>query len=218
MQKKKFLYIGISIIVLAISVTFVISQFTNNATPVPQLIQKPLSELNFTYTESNAKLKESLAFYDKSLSSPVKLSTKKDIEKYCSFFSDDHLQNQIEYCTSTELRDSDKKFLGNIHIVGSKNMPKIVLLVLQTDPFMQNINEIKSVFDVVIDNLICNCWEDLAPGEIETVSSWIDKQREFHTSNTKPTSQSNLSLIGYQLEMELTTNSEGYLWKLIISK
>lgn len=213
MHKKKFLYIGIPVAVLAIAVSLSFSLFNNDS----ELIPESLPELKFTYLESNAKLKESLALHSISMSSPVKLSTIKDIEKFCSFFADKNKQDQVDYCTSTELRDSDGEFLGNIHMVGSRNMPKIVLVLIQTDPFMQDLDEIKSVYDVVIENLVCNCWEDVKPSEIETVSDWVDRQKNFHTSDVKPTSKSNLSIMGMSLQMELTTNTEGYLWKLLIS-
>ena len=199
--------------VLVIAVSFSFSLFNNDA----ELIPESFPELKFTYIDSNAKLKESLASYGISMSSPIKLSTIKDIEKFCSFFADKNKQEQVEYCTSTELRDSDGEFLGNIHMVGSRNMPKIVLVLIQTDPFMQDLDEIKSMYDVVIENLVCNCWEDVKPSEIETVSDWVDRQKDFHTSDVKPTSKSNLSIMGMSLQMELTTNTEGYLWKLLIS-
>ena len=103
-------------------------------------------------------------------------------------------------------------------MVGSRNMPKIVLVVIQTDPFFQNLDKIKSTYDVVIKNLVCNCWEDIKPSQIGTVGDWVDRQKDFHTSDVKPTSKSNLRIRDMSLEMELTTNTEGYLWKLIISQ
>ncbi|HEY7366867.1 MAG TPA: hypothetical protein VH562_00200 [Nitrosopumilaceae archaeon] len=213
MHKKNFLYIGIAVAVFAIivSISFGISNDVTNA-------QESFQELDFTYTDANLKLKESLSSHGISMSSAVKLGTTKDIAEFCSFFEDENKQTQVEYCTSTELRNSKGEFLGNIHMVGSQQMPKVVLALVQTNPFMKDIDDIKSVFGVVIENLVCDCWEEVKPGQIESVGSWIDKQREFHTSDTKPTSKSNLSLEGYKLQMELTTNLEGYLWKLIISK
>lgn len=214
MHKKNFLFIGIAIAVFVIIIGLSFGMSNNDVTIAPESFQ----ELEFTYSDANSKLKESLSSKGVSMSSPIKLDTAKDIAKFCSFFGDENKQKQVEYCTSTELRNSNGEFLGNIHIVGSKQMPKIVLALIQTDPFMKNIDDIKSVFGVVIEDLVCDCWEDVKPGKIETVGSWVDKQREFHTSDTKPTSKSNLNLRGYQLQMELTTNTEGYLWKLIISK
>ena len=221
MHKKKFLYIGISVAVLTIAVSLSFILFHNNVElmPVskPELIPVSPPELNFTYQDANAKLKENLASHGISMSSSVKLSTPKDIEKFCTFFADKKMQDQVEYCTSTELRDSDGKFLGNIHMVGSQKMPKIVLVVIQTDPFMQNLDNIKTVYGVVIENLVCNCWKDVKPSKLETVGDWVDKQKDFHTSDVKPTSESSLSIRGMHLQMELTTNTEGYLWKLLIS-
>lgn len=213
MHKKNFLYIGISIVVFAILVSLSFGMSNDVA-----IIQESFPELEFTYTDANLKLKESLSTHGVSMSSPIKLGTTKDIVKFCSFFDDENKQTQVEYCTSTELRNSEGEFLGNIHMVGSRQMPKMVLALIQTNPFMKDIDDIKSVFEVVIEDLVCNCWEEVKPGQIETIGSWIDKQREFHTSDTKPTSKSNLSLEGYELQVELTTNQEGYLWKLIISK
>jgi hypothetical protein len=213
-KKKKFLYIGTSVAVFAIVVSFSFGISENNT----GINSQSLSELKFTYIDSNAKLKESLASNGITMSSPVKLSTIKDIEEFCSFFADKSIQEQVEYCTSTELHDSDGEFLGNIHMVGSKNMPKIVLVVIQTNPFFQNLDEIKSVYNIVIENLVCDCWADVKPSQIETVGDWVEKLKDFHTSDVKPTSKSDLSIRGMNLEMELTTNTEGYLWKLIISQ
>jgi len=214
-RKKNFIYIGIAVAVFAIIVSFSLGM-SNNVPIVQESSSYP--ELEFTYADANSKLKENLSSHGISMSSAVKLSTTEDIQKFCTFFGDENNQKQIEYCTSTELRNSKGEFLGNIHIVGSKQMPKVILALVQTDPFMKNIDDIKSVYSVVIEDLVCDCWDQVEPGQIETVGSWIDKQREFHTSNTKPTSKSNLSIAGYKLQMELTTNLEGYLWKLIISK
>jgi len=212
-KKKIFLYIGIAIV--AISVVASVSLISNDGNEKFNTLSLP--ELEFTYDDSNSKLKQKLEFFDISMSSPIKLINRNYLEEYCTFFENDDLQNQVDYCTSTELRDSEGKYLGNIHMVGSRQMPKIILALIQTDPFMQNLDDVKTVFNVVIEDLVCDCWNEVQPGDIETVERWVDKQRDFHTSDTKPTSKSNLSLSGMQLQMELTTNTEGYLWKLLIS-
>jgi len=212
-KKKIFLYIGIAIV--AISVVAGVSLISNDGNEKFNTLSLP--ELEFTYDDSNSKLKQKLEFFDISMSSPIKLINRNYLEEFCTFFENDDLQNQVDYCTSTELRDSEGKYLGNIHMVGSRQMPKIILALIQTDPFMQNLDDVKTVYNVVIEDLVCDCWNEVLPGDIETVAEWVDKQRDFHTSDTKPTSKSNLSLSGMQLQMELTTNSEGYLWKLLIS-
>ena len=213
MKKKIFLYIGISIV--SISIVVSVSLILNDEDKKFNTLSLP--ELEFTYDDSNSKLKEKLEFFDISMSKPIKLINRNYLEEFCTFFENEDLQNQVDYCTSTELRDSEGKYLGNIHMVGSRQMPKIILALIQTDPFMQNLDDVKTVYNVVIEDLVCDCWNEVQPGDIETVAGWVDKQRDFHTSDTKPTSKSNLSLSGMQLQMELTTNTEGYLWKLLIS-
>ena len=213
MKKKIFLYIGISIV--SISIVASVSLILNDEDKKFNTLSLP--ELEFTYDDSNSKLKEKLEFFDISMSKPIKLINRNYLEEFCTFFENEDLQNQVDYCTSTELRDSEGKYLGNIHMVGSRQMPKIILALIQTGPFMQNLDDVKTVYNVVIEDLVCDCWNEVQPGDIETVAGWVDKQRDFHTSDTKPTSKSNLSLSGMQLQMELTTNTEGYLWKLLIS-
>ncbi|MEK0381642.1 MAG: hypothetical protein QQN48_01215 [Nitrosopumilus sp.] len=213
MKKKIFLYIGISIV--SISIVVSVSLILNDEDKKFNTLSLP--ELEFTYDDSNSKLKEKLEFFDISMSKPIKLINRNYLEEFCTFFENEDLQNQVDYCTSTELRDSEGKYLGNIHMVGSRQMPKIILALIQTGPFMQNLDDVKTVYNVVIEDLVCDCWNEVQPGDIETVAGWVDKQRDFHTSDTKPTSKSNLSLSGMRLQMELTTNTEGYLWKLLIS-
>jgi len=210
-KKKIFLYIAI----VAISIVTSVSLISNDDNEKFNTLSLP--ELEFTYDNSNSKIKEKLAIFDVSMSSPIKLINRNYLEEFCTFFENEELQNQVDYCTSTELRDSEGKFLGNIHMVGSRQMPKIILALVQTDPFWQNLDDVKTVYNVVIEDLVCDCWNEVQPGDIQTVAGWVDRQRDFHTSDTKPTSKSNVSLSGMQLQMELTTNTNGYLWKLLIS-
>jgi len=212
-KKKIFLYIGIAIV--AISIVASVSLISNDGDEKFNTLSLP--ELEFTYDDSNSKLKQNLEFFDISMSSPIKLINRNYLKEFCTFFENEDLQKHVEYCTSTELRDSEGKYLGNIHMVGSRQMPKIILALIQTDPFMQNLDDVKTVYTIVIEDLVCDCWNEVQPSDIETVAGWVDKQRDFHTGDTKPTSKSNLSLSGMQLQMELTTNTEGYLWKLLIS-
>lgn len=184
----------------------------------PETSFNPSLELDFNYQEANSKLQESLDQKGIRMSSPIILNNEQAISQFCSFFVDEDVQNIVEYCTSTELLDNEGNFLGNIHIVGSEKFPKIVLVLVQSDPFMTELPQTKLVFQTVVEDLVCNCWENIQPSEISSIAQWIDKLGEFHTSDTKPSSKSNVSLEGKQLQMEITTNAEGYLWKLLISK
>lgn len=170
-----------------------------------------------TYIEANSILKQNLAARDLNLSSPIKLFKPDDIQKYCSFFTDKDKQSLVQYCTSTELKDKDNNFLGNIHMVGSVDQPKIILVLIQTDHDMSQIDSVKSVYDTTIRSLVCDCWDAQKPGNLENVSQWVDGLKQFHLSDTKPHSKSNvIKLDGKSLQLELTTNDDGYLWQFFI--
>jgi hypothetical protein len=217
-MKKYYIFSGISgAAAVAMTIAYVLMT-TNPVTQTDDALSSNMPDvLGFAYADANAKLKESLATEGISMSSPVKLQEKTDIEKYCTFFKDKEKQSIVEYCTSTELRDSSGAFLGNIHMVGSPSLPRLVIVLVQVDPMMSQLDSVKTVFSTVTENLVCNCWEEIKPGGYETVASLIDGLRQFHTGDVKPHSQSNqITIEGKSLQIELTTNTEGYLWELLI--
>jgi hypothetical protein len=162
-------------------------------------------------------MKSSLASKGVSMSSALKISGG-SLAKYCTFYSDIEKQNSIEYCTSTELTDSNGNFLGNIHMVGSMDSPSAVLGVMQADPYMSNLDYIKTTYQIMVESLVCDCWQTQKPGNLESVSAWIDAAKSHHLEATGITSSSKISgLAQKQLILEVTTNTEGYLWKFIIS-
>ncbi|MEO9309136.1 MAG: hypothetical protein ABI337_02455 [Nitrososphaera sp.] len=169
------------------------------------------------YNEYNSLLKEKLADKQISMSSPIKLQKQKDIEKYCTFFTNQEIQKLTEYCTSTEIKDHLGNFLGNIHMVGSTHEPKIILTLIQTDHQMTQIEYVKTIFDTVIKNVVCDCWEGVKPDGIDNVSQWVDGLRRFHQSDTQSHSKSKqIVLESKTIQMELSTNKDGYLWQLFI--
>lgn len=208
-MNKKILYVGvasaIALVIAAVSVTL----FTPTTVPSNVSTSK--------YLDDNLILKQKLSEHGISMSSPIRLATKEEIKQYCSFFADSEKQKLVEYCTSTELKDANGNFLGNIHMVGLKDVPQMVLVLLQTDPYMSQIGSIKQVFDTTAQELVCKCWQDVKPNGFASVDTWVDGLREFHASDTKPHSKSKqIILEGKTLQLELTTNTEGYLWQLYI--
>lgn len=186
---------------------------TNN-TAVPT---KLITPIDLSYVDSNSLMKSSLAAKGISMSSALKISGG-SIAKYCTFYGDNEKQNSIEYCTSTELKDSDGKFLGNIHMIGSMDSPNAVLGIIQTDPYMSSLDDIKSTYQVMVESLVCDCWQDQKPGNLESVSAWVDAAKSHHLEATGTTSSSKITGFAQkQLLLEVTTNTEGYLWKFIIS-
>ena len=175
-----------------------------------------ITPIDFSY-DLNSILKSSLASKKISMSNPLKISGNA-IAKYCTFYSDVEKQKSIEYCTSTELKDSDGKFLGNIHMVGNIDSPNTVLGIIQTDPYMSNLDSLKTTYEIMVKSLVCDCWQDQKPGDLESVSSWIDIVKSHHLEAKGITSSSKITgLAQKQLVLEVTTNTEGYLWKFIIS-
>jgi len=223
-MKKSYLFGGIcGAAAISIAVTAYILITTSSTVMVTRTDETFLDNmsnvLDFTYTDANAKLKEALSAESVSMSSTVILKEKTDIDKYCTFLKDKEKQSLVEYCTSTELRDSDGEFLGNIHMIGSPSFPRLVIVLVQVDPLMSQLDSVKAVFSLVTENLVCNCWEEKKPGGFETVYSLIDGLRQFHTSDVKPHSQSNqISIEGKSMQIELTTNTQGYLWELLITR
>ncbi|HXG74906.1 MAG TPA: hypothetical protein VNK44_08845 [Candidatus Nitrosotenuis sp.] len=171
------------------------------------------------YLEYNSLLKEKLADRQILMSSPIRLQKQEDVEKYCTFFTSQDLQKLAEYCTSTEIKDHSGRFLGNIHMVGSPYEPKVILTLIQTDPQMTQIESVKTIFETVIQNTVCNCWEKVKPDGMANVSQWVEGMRQFHQGDTQHHSKSKrLVLESKAVQMELTTNKDGYLWQLFIYK
>lgn len=205
MVNKKILYAAAGIAIAAI-----ISVLVATGSPKDNV-------MSFTaYEETNKILREELSEHQILMSSPIKLKEQEDIGKYCSFFTDEEMQKLVQLCTSTELKDIDGNFLGNIHMVGSEE-PKIIMVLIQADPFMSEIDYVKTTINTTIQNVVCECWEDVKPDNFPTVGHWIDGLREFHLGDTQPHSKSKeLDLRDKTLQLELTTNKDGYLWQFFI--
>ena len=183
---------------------------------IPENKQIEPTALSISYVDTNKELQSILDLKQIQMSSPLKLNGF-SIEKYCTFFADEQLQNSIEYCTSTELLDSAGGYLGNIHMVGAPSEPWYVIGVIQANPTISQRDEIKTVFTTMIEATVCKCWGDEKPGGFETVSEWIDAAISHHLEAKRITSKSEISGIAQKdLLLEITTNTEGYLWKFII--
>jgi len=172
--------------------------------------------LSVSYIDTNQELQLLLDLQGIRMSSPLKLNGF-SIDQYCTFFSDKTIQNAIEYCTSTELLDSNGHYLGNIHMVGSSAGPQYVIGVIQANPAISQLGEIKIVYDAMIESAVCDCWEEKKPGGFESVSEWINAAKDHHLDAKRTTSISEIGgLAKKDILLEITTNTEGYLWKFII--
>ena len=94
--------------------------------PAEPEMEENLETLSISYTQTNKDLQAVLDMHNIPMSSPLKLNGL-SIKEYCTFFSNEQLQNSITYCTSTELLDAKGQFLGNIHMVGAPSNPWYVI-------------------------------------------------------------------------------------------
>jgi len=199
-------------VISGVLITIIIAVFM---IPTPEEVES--ETLSISYTETNKELQSILATNNISMSSALKLNGF-SIQKYCTFFADESIQNAIKYCTSTELLDSDGQYLGNIHMVGTSGSPKYVIGVIQADPNVSQLNEIKTIYQTMIESLVCDCWNEEKPGGFESVSDWIDAANAHHLEAKRITSKSEISgLTPKDILLEITTNTEGYLWKFIVA-
>jgi len=222
MRQKKFLYAGIGGTVTIAAIIIVIVLFPNisnlSADNNDQSQISPL-DLSFSYEEANSNLRTSLHSHEINMSRPLQFSSQANINQYCHFFSDDKKQALVKFCTSTVLQDKNRNFLGNINMVGSTRAPGLVIAAVQTDPALSTLNDVKTIFSAVINETTCDCWDKEKPRGYATLSDMIDAFRDFHISGKKPNSTSQSVPLGSEhFELELTTNQNGYLWKLLVAR
>ena len=222
MRQKKFLYAGIggaAAIAVVIVVIVLLPNLSNQSTDNTDQSQISPLDLDFSYEEANSNLRTSLQSHEINMSRPLQFFSQTDINQYCNFFANATKQELVKFCTSTELRNKDGSFLGNINMVGSTRAPGLVIAALQTDPVMSNLNTVKTVFGAVINETTCDCWDKEKPGGYATLSDMIDSFRDFHIAGKKPNSTSHSVPLGSEhFELELTTNQSGYVWKLLVAR
>ena len=215
MVPKKYLYgiiAGISIAAIVIVVIEFLPVLGNGST------SGQVAFLDFTYDEENTDLKTKLASYHINMTKPIRLSSAADVAQYCNFIVDPKKQALVTYCTSTELKNS-QGILGDITMVGTPDVPGLVVVALQSNPLLSNYGDIKTVFGVALNSTICQCWDQEHPGGYQTLSDMMDALRDFHINGKKPDSTTHTIPLGTKhFEIELSTTTTGYLWKLLVAK
>ena len=212
---------GIALVILLAAVFTINSSIPLSERQTP-ITQKPITEkisypITFSYNATNFNIQSILASKGITMSNPLKFSGNTTAQ-YCTFYQNDLKQNSVEYCTSTELKDSDGKFLGNIHMTGSIDSPNSILGVIQTDPFMNQLDSVKTVYQTMVESVVCDCWQAQKPGNLESISAWVDAAKFHHLEGKHTTSNSQIDgLAQKHLFLEITTNTKGYLWKFVIT-
>lgn len=219
MIHKKYAYIGIAAAAGVIAAVIILTQISTG--PSVSIVPVGISAftLDYTYEEVNSDLKSTLVTQNINMSNPLKFSTTADINQYCNFLSNQTKQAMLEYCTSTEIKDEHANFLGNLNMVGSSLAPVLVITTAQSDPVFSNYKDVKTLFGDVLNETVCQCWNKEKPGGYSTLSDMMDALRDFHLKGKEPNSTTHgIPLGGKHFEIELSTNSQGYLWKFLVAK
>jgi len=209
MNKKIF----ISIIVIIISAIAIFLIPENSSMPSSE----NLYQYGFTFYDVE-KIKASLSEQNIFMSTPTPI-TDHTIENYCAIRDD--ILSTITYCTTTAIQGPDGKSLGNINIGGIPDNPIMALALVESSPFLDSkSNEIEIVFEIMIETLVCDCWNEKQPGGFESVNAWLDaaKIKYAESSQTIPLKSTITGLGNETLILEITSKNDSYLWTLIVLK
>ena len=188
---------------------------------IPEDTSMPSSEnlyqYGFTFYDVE-KIKASLSEQNIFMSIPTSV-TDHTIGNYCAIRDD--ILSTINYCTTTAIQGPDGRSLGNISMGGTPDNPIMAIALVESSPFLDSkSNEIEIVFESMVESLVCDCWNEKQPGGFESVSAWLDaaKTKYAESSQTVPLKSTITGLGDETLILEITTNTDSYLWTLIVLK
>jgi len=209
-MNKKILFPIIIIIISAIAI-FLIPE--NSSMPSSD----NLYQYGFTFYDVE-KINESLSEKNIFMSIPTPI-TDHTIENYCAIRDD--ILSTINYCTTTALQGPDGKSLGNISMGGTPDNPIMALALVESSPFLDSkFNEVEIVFKIMIETLVCDCWDEKQPGGFESVNAWLEaaKIKFAESSQTIPLKSTITGLGDETLILEIKSTSDSYSWTLIVLK
>ena len=176
-----------------------------------------LYQSGFTFYDVE-KIKESLSEKNIFMSIPTPI-TDHTIENYCAIRDD--ILSTINYCTTTALQGPDGKSLGNISMGGTPDNPIMALALVESSPFLDSkFNEVEIVFKIMIETLVCDCWDEKQPGGFESVNAWLEAAKiKFAESSQIIPLKSTITGLGDEtLILEIKSTSDSYSWTLIVLK
>jgi len=209
-MNKKILFPIIIIIISAIAI-FLIPE--NSSMPSSD----NLYQYGFTFYDVE-KINESLSEKNIFMSIPTPI-TDHTIENYCAIRDD--ILSAINYCTTTAIQGPDGKSLGNISMGGTPDNPIMALALVESSPFLDSkFNEVETVFKIMIETLVCDCWDEKQPGGFESVNAWLEaaKIKFAESSQTIPLKSTITGLGDETLILEIKSTSDSYSWTLIVLK
>ena len=209
-MNKKFLVPIIAIIVSTIVIFLILE---NSSMPSSENLYKS----GFTFYDVE-KIKLSLSEHNIFMSIPTPI-TDHTIGNYCAIR--DNILSSINYCTTTAIQGPNGRSLGNISMGGTPDNPIMAIALVESSPFLDSkSNEIEIVFETMIKNLVCDCWNQKQPGGFESVNAWIDaaKIKYAESSQTIPLKSTITGLGNEKLILEITSKNDSFLWTLIVLK
>lgn len=207
----------IIVIPILVGIAIVISSFFILSNDVSSDSESQLiPDTGFSYYDIE-KIQNNLKEYDVFVSSPTAI-TDHTIDQYCTYF-EKGLSKSVEYCTTTAVLDYEGTSLGNINIGGDTQSPVLAIANLETSSLESNQDEVSAVFEVMIETLVCNCWDDEKSEDYPTISSWLEGTQTFYTDSGKRNIKSKIDdLAGNEILLEITTKDDSILQTLIILK
>jgi hypothetical protein len=177
---------------------------------------EPVLNTGFTYYDIET-IQKTLAQKNVTVSAPTAI-TDHTVKQYCTFF-DNGLPRTVDYCTTTAVMDSEGNTLGNINMGGDTNSPIMAVANLETLTLESNREDVFAVFEIMIETLVCDCWEEEQSKDFESISAWIDTVQTFYYDSDKRNIKSKIDNLGNaEIFLEITTKDNSILQTLIILK
>ncbi len=210
MNKKLFLIpiiLGIAA-VISVSLTFVSEESSES---------QSIYDKGFTYYDIEI-IQTTLAEQNITVSTPVAI-TDHTVSKYCTFF-ENQLPRTVDYCTTTNVLDSEGKTFGNINMGGDTNSPILAIANLETTTLESNQDDVLAVIEVMIETLVCDCWEEeKSDDDLESISAWVDAVYNFYNDSGQRNVKSQVDDLGTSvITLEVTSKENSILQTLIILK
>ena len=205
------------IIPILVGIVIVVSAFlllSNDISSVPE--SQLIYGSGFTYYDIE-KIQNNLEEHNVFVSSPTPI-TDHTISQYCTYF-EKGLPRNVEYCTTTVVLDYEGTTLGNINIGGDIQSPVLAIANLETTSLESNQDEVFAVFEVMIETLVCDCWEEEKSKDYPTISAWLEGVQTFYIDSDKRDIKSKIDdLAGYEILLEITSKDNSILQTLVILK
>ena len=196
--------------VISLSLIFVSEEPSESQSP-------SIYDQGFTYYDIET-IQTSLSEQNITVSIPVAI-TDHTISQYCMIF-ENKLPQKINYCTTTNVMDSEGNPFGNINMGGNTNSPILAIANLETTTLESNQDDVLTVIEVMIETLVCDCWEEeKSDDDLESISAWLDAVHSFYNDSGQRSVKSQVDDLGTSvITLEVTSTENSILHTLIIQK